>query len=403
MEEKRPDNNHGFAKGFLVGIILAAIITSLVFVAVPRITRSSGSRSAVLDRATEDKVEALADYIQENYYEDVDVEDLKNGLYQGLFDNLDVYSCYYTPEEYKEMFETTLEGSYSGIGASLQQDEQTMIVTVVHVYKDSPAEAAGLLDGDIVLKVDEYDTSDMELSEVVSHIRGEADSTVHLIVYRGTEELEFDIQRKKLSFPTVEHEMLNEQIGYISVSEFTDATTGQFIAALDELKTLGMQALIIDLRNNPGGVLETSCDMLDQILPKGLLVYTEDRDGNRDEIYSTDDISLDVPIAVLINGYSASASEIFTGALQDRDAATIIGTTSYGKGVVQSVRGLQDGSAVKLTTHRYFTPGGTCIQGIGITPDIEIEYEFLGGEEDKYSHELDNQIQKAIEILTDQI
>lgn len=391
--------NRGFAKGFLAGVIIAALVVTLVFSVIPRAGVSYGKNQALLDRETERKVEALSSFIQENYYEDVDVEEIRNGLYQGLFDNLDVYSCYYTPEEYKELFETTLEGSYSGIGASLQQDEETMAVTIVHVYEGTPAEEAGLQEGDMIIRVDDYDTSSMELAEVVSHIRGEENTTVHLEFYRGSEKMSCDVSRRKMSLPTVESEMLSDGVGYISVSEFTDATTQQFSDTLAELSSEGMNSVIIDLRMNPGGVLTTACDMLDEILPEGLIVYTEDREGKKDEIYSTDEKSLDIPLVVLVNGYSASASEIFAGAIQDRGAGTIVGTTTYGKGVVQSVRSLDDGSAIKLTTHRYFTPGGTCIQGIGITPDVEIEYQFLGEEGEKYTHELDNQIQKAIEIL----
>lgn len=389
----------GFAKGFLTGVIIAAVVTSAVFIVVPKIQKHAGSYETVLDKETEQKIETLAALIQSSYYEDVDIENLREGLCQGLFDNLDVYSEYYTAEEYEELYESTLSGTYCGIGASLQQDEETMIVTIVHVYDGSPAKEAGLQEGDVISSVDEYDAASMDLTELVSHIRGEENSTVHLVTYRNGVELEYDIERKNLSLPTVTSDMLENNTGYIAVSEFTEATTDQFTDALNSLSDQGMETLIIDLRSNPGGVLTTVCDMLDEILPKGLIVYTEDRDGNREEYNSTDDKSLDVPLVVLVNDYSASASEIFAGAIQDRDAGTIVGTTTYGKGVVQSIRPLKDGSALKVTTHRYFTPGGTCIQGIGITPDVEIEYEFLGGEEDDYSYELDNQIQKALEVL----
>lgn len=389
----------GFAKGFLTGVIIAAVVTSAVFIVVPKIQKHAGSYETVLDKETEQKIETLAALIQNSYYEDVDIENLREGLCQGLFDNLDVYSEYYTAEEYEELYESTLSGTYCGIGASLQQDEETMIVTIVHVYDGSPAKEAGLQEGDVISSVDEYDAASMDLTELVGHIRGEENSTVHLVTYRNGVELEYDIERKNLSLPTVTSDMLENNTGYIAVSEFTEATTDQFTDALNSLSDQGMETLIIDLRSNPGGVLTTVCDMLDEILPKGLIVYTEDRDGNREEYNSTDDKSLDVPLVVLVNDYSASASEIFAGAIQDRDAGTIVGTTTYGKGVVQSIRPLKDGSALKVTTHRYFTPGGTCIQGIGITPDVEIEYEFLGGEEDDYSYELDNQIQKALEVL----
>ncbi len=387
----------GFIKGFLVGIIAAAaVVVVLSFVG----NHVESSSADVLDESTVEKIETLADYIEENYYEEVDVEDLRNGLYQGLFDNLDIYSQYYTEEEYSELLEDTLEGTYCGIGASLMQDAETMIVTVVRVYDGSPAREAGLMAGDIIYSVDEYDAASMELSELVTHIRGEEETSVHLVTYRNGEEIEYDIERRNMAYPTVVYEMFDENVGYIEISEFAESTEDQFRTALDSLEEQGMEYLIVDLRDNPGGVLTTVCDMLDMILPDGLLLYTEDREGNRTEYTSTDDESLDIPLAVLVNGNSASASEIFAGAVQDRDAGIIIGTTTYGKGVVQSVRSFQDGSAFKLTTHRYFTPGGTCIQDIGITPDDEIEYEFLGGEDDTYSYELDNQIQEAIEQLS---
>lgn len=387
-----------FAKGFLTGVILAAVVVAAVFGILPRL-QNPGGAGRVLDRETENKIEELAAFIQNSYYEDVDVEELREGLYQGLFDNLDVYSQYYTKEQYQQLYEDTLSGTYCGIGASLQQDADTMSVTVVHVYDGSPAQEAGLQEGDIISMVDDYDASSMELTELVSHIRGEESTSVHLVTYRNGEKLEYDIERRNMSLPVVSNAMLSGNTGYISLAEFTESGVDQFRSALTELTDQGMESLIVDLRNNPGGVLDSVCDILDMILPEGLIVYTEDRDGNRQEYYSTDDESLDIPLVVLVNENSASASEIFAGAIQDRNAGTILGTTTYGKGVVQSVRGLEDGSAFKLTTHRYFTPGGTCIQDIGITPDVELEYQFLGGENDTYDYSLDNQIQAALEIL----
>ncbi|MCD8218126.1 MAG: S41 family peptidase [Clostridiales bacterium] len=398
---KRQRGNHGFAKGFLSGMIVAVIAAAAVF-SVASGTGSgllSSTGEKVLDSDTVDKIETLAAYIQNSYYEDVDIEDLRDGLYEGLFENLDVYSQYYTAEEYESLLESSLEGTYCGIGASLQQDTETMMVSVVRVYEGSPAEEAGLEVGDVIYMVDDYEATSMELSELVTHIRGEENTSVHLVTYRNGEEIEYDIERRNLTFPTVSSDMLDGSVGYIAVSEFTDATTEQFSTALDDLQDAGMEALIVDLRSNPGGVLTTVCDMLDEILPEGLILYTEDREGNREEYKSTDDTSLELPLVVLVDENSASASEIFAGAIQDREAGTIVGVTTYGKGVVQSVRTLSDGTAFKVTTHRYYTPGGTCIQDIGITPDVEIEYEFLGGEDDEYSYELDNQIQKALEIL----
>lgn len=393
----------GFWKGVVVGLIFAAAIVFISSAIGSNLRPGSGfgSSADVLDRNTEKKIEALAAYIQETYYEDVDVEELKEGLYAGLFENLDVYSQYYTAEEYQEMYESSVSGTYCGIGASLQQDEDTKNVTIIHVYDGSPAKEAGLLEGDIILTADEIEANGMDLTEFVSHIRGEEGTSVHLTVYREGENniLEFDIERKNLVLPTVSSEMLANNTGYIDVTEFTDNTPEQFSQALEDLKNQGMQSLIVDLRANPGGMLTAVCDMLDEILPAGLLVYTEDKAGDRVEYSSTDEKSLDLPLAVLVDGNSASASEIFAGAVQDRNAGTIVGTTTYGKGVVQTIRTMSDGSAFKITTNKYYTPGGTCIQDIGIEPDVEIEYEFLGDEGETYSYEYDNQIQKALELL----
>ncbi len=403
QKPKKKRKKTGFFKGFLFGVLFTVIIGGgAIGILSGKFFVSQSSYQAVLDSATITKIETLAACIQEYYYEDVDIEDLRAGLFAGLFENLDVYSQYYTEEEYNSLLESSIEGTYCGIGASLQQDADTMLVTIVRVYDGSPAEEAGLQAGDIIYKVDDYEATSMELSELVLCIRGEENTSVHLVTYRDGVCIEYDVVRQNLTYPTVTSEMLDNQVGYIAVSEFTGETTEQFESALQELQEQGMTALLVDLRSNPGGMLTTVCDMLDLILPEGLILYTEDRDGERVEYTTTDDTSLDVPLAVLVDGNSASASEIFAGAVQDRQAGIIVGTTTYGKGVVQSIRTLKDGTAFKLTTNKYFTPNGTCIQGIGITPDVEIEYEFLGGEDDVYSYEFDNQIQKALEVLVNE-
>lgn len=393
----------GFGKGFVTGAIVMAVICGGLFVMTSGVRGLSAS-SDLLDKNTRTKIQSLAQYIQSNYYEDVDTDTLQEGLYAGLFDNLDVYSQYYTADEAKQLFESNISGTYCGIGASLQQDAETKTVTVMHVYDGSPAQEGGLKEGDVIVSADDYEAASMDLTEFVNHIRGEEDTQVHLVIARSgeSENLELDIARKNLVLPTVTNQMLENNTGYIQVTEFTEHTAEQFEEALQTLQNQGMTSLIVDLRSNPGGMLTSVCDMLDDILPKGLLVYTEDRSGKREDYNSTDKKSLDLPLAVLVNGYSASASEIFAGAIQDRKAGTIVGTTTYGKGVVQSILSLKDGSAFKLTTSRYFTPNGTCIQGIGITPDVELDYEFTGPEDAAYSVEYDNQIQKALEILKQQ-
>ena len=402
-KKKKKKKKSGFGKGFAAGAVVMAAICATLFVLTFGVSGLSAG-SGILDNDTKTKIQSLAQYIQSNYYEDVDTETLQEGLYAGLFSNLDEYSQYYTADEAKQLFETNVSGTYCGIGASLQQDAETKTVTVMHVYDGSPAQESGLKEGDVIVSADDYEASSMDLSEFITHIRGEEGTQVHLVITRSgeSENLEFDITRENLVLPTVSNQMLKNNTGYIQVTEFTEHTTEQFEEALQTLQDQGMTALIVDLRSNPGGMLTTVCDMLDDILPEGLLVYTEDRSGNREDYNSTDDKSLDLPLAVLVNGNSASASEIFAGAIQDRKAGTIIGTTTYGKGVVQSILSLKDGSAFKLTTSRYFTPSGTCIQGIGITPDVELEYEFTGPEDAAYSVDYDNQIQKALEILQQQ-
>ena len=400
-KKKRKKKQNGFGKGFFAGVIVMALLSVVIFGVYEYVSGVSVSRTGLLDRTTSKKLQTLAAYIQSNYYEDVDTGTLQEGLYAGLFDNLDVYSQYYTAEEAQHLYDTNVSGTYCGIGASLQQDADTKVVTVMHVYDGSPAQESGLQEGDVIVSADSYEAASTDLSEFITHVRGEEGTQVHLVIARSGESdyLEFDITRKNLVLPTVTQKMLENQTGYIQVTEFTEHTVEQFEDALSELQQEGMTALIVDLRSNPGGMLTSVCSMLDDILPEGLLVYTEDKNGNRQDYNSTDDKSLDLPLAVLVNGNSASASEIFAGAIQDRKAGTIIGTTTYGKGVVQSILSLKDGSAFKLTTSRYFTPNGTCIQGIGIQPDVEIEYEFTGPEDAKYSEEYDNQIQKALDVL----
>ena len=241
----------------------------------------------------------------------------------------------------------------------------------------------------------------MELSDLVQLIRGEEGTTVHLEVYRPAtgEYLSFDVERANVTLPSVASEMLTEEIGYIRIESFETDTAAQFETALAELENAGMHSLVIDLRYNGGGLVDSVVQILDDILPEGLLVYTEDKYGNRQEYKSSGETHFDYPLAVLINEDSASASEIFAGAIQDYEYGTLIGTKTFGKGIVQSLFKLSDGDAVKLTTAKYFTPKGNYIHGVGIEPDIELEYEYLNPDGQSYEMQYDNQIQKAIEVL----
>lgn len=357
------------------------------------------TQEVISDSEVEEKAGTIADILDQYYYEDIDEDALVEGMYAGMVDGVgDPYTCYYTEEEYNSLTETT-SGTYYGIGAVLTQNAETKVVTILHVYSGTPAEEAGVKDGDIIVKVDDVEGDSMELSELVKHIKGEAGTTVHLQLLREEEVVEFDVERRQVEIPTVEYQMLEGNIGLIQISEFSDNTPEQFDEALKDLQSQGMVSMIVDLRDNPGGVLTAVCDMLDEILPEGTLVYTEDKYGNRTD-YDSDEDCIDIPMAVLINGNSASASEIFAGAIKDYEYGTLIGTTSFGKGIVQSIIPLRDGSAVKVTMAKYFTPKGNYIHDVGIDPDIELEYEYAGDKNSDYDPMMDNQVLKAIEVLT---
>lgn len=380
-------------KNFLQGALFGALImlcgTGVV---------SCGIRLSE-DASSEEKLSVLKGLIDENYIGDVDEEALEEGIYKGYIQGLeDPYSVYYNEEETKDLYETT-EGEYSGIGAVLSQDLESGVITLVQIYEGSPAAKAGLKDNDILTKVGDIEVTGMDLSEVVTYIKGEKGTDVDLTVLRGedAEEITVTATRDTVEAQTVKYEMLEGQTGYLSVSEFDSVTYAQYEEALNKLTDQGMTGLIVDLRNNPGGNLNTVCEMLDMVLPKETIVYTEDKDGKRETATSDDEHQINVPMVVLVNGNSASASEIYAGAIQDYGIGKIVGTQTYGKGVVQQIFDLGDGTSVKLTIAEYFTPNGRSIDGEGITPDVEVEYEA-----DENNPEADNQLEKALEVMKEE-
>ena len=241
----------------------------------------------------------------------------------------------------------------------------------------------------------------MEIDSVVAMMKGEAGTIVKVTVVRDgvAEPIELTITRDVIEVETIEYEMLANKIGYILISQFDEVTPGQFKQAIEQLEADGMQGLIIDLRDNPGGLLDAVVDMLDYVLPKGLIVYTEDKYGNKQEYKGNDNHELELPIVVMINGNSASASEIFAAAMQDYKKATLVGTTSFGKGIVQSIIPISDGTAIKLTVSKYFTPNGICIHGTGVKPDVEVDLAEELKQKVVIEHEEDNQLAEAIKVL----
>lgn len=349
------------------------------------------------DRITE-KIKRIQRVIRNNYLFDEDPLSVEEGIYAGMMKGLgDPYTVYYTAEEFAKINEET-SGTYSGIGALLSQDPKTGICTVIKVFKDSPAEDAGLKAQDILFSVNGNEITGEDLDYFVStYIRGESGSKVLMEVLRGEkrEKITLNIVRRAVDVPTVEYEMKEGGIGYIAILQFDLVTPEQFEKAVEALQEMGMTKLILDLRNNPGGVVQSAVKMLDYMLPDGLLVYTAGRSGVGEQYRASDGHEVDLPVAVLINGNSASSSEIFAGAYKDFKAATLVGTKTFGKGIVQFVVPLGDGSAVKLTTQHYYTPSGFDLHGKGIEPDIVIESE----EGDVQNGEKDAQLFKAVEVL----
>lgn len=381
---------------FAAGNLIGWLINSGLFLGKDVAVSSSGKTEAVTTDTTR-KMKAIEDVIHQYYLEDTDAASLENGIYAGMISSLgDPYSAYYSAEELKEM-EQDVEGIYFGIGAYVGIDTATSLPVISGVIEGTPAQEANLRDGDLIYKVDDTLTQGMDTSEVVALIRGEENTTVHLTLIREGEDdyVEVDVTRRKVESPTVNHEMLDNNIGYIQITEFDQVTVDQFTEALAVCKGSGMEGLILDLRSNPGGSLSAVCEIARKILPEGLIVYTEDKYGQRDELTCDGANEIQVPMVVLVNDYSASASEILAGAIQDYEKGIIMGTQTYGKGIVQRVITLSDGSAVKLTISHYYTPKGRNIHEVGVEPDVVVEFDG----EAYYDEGVDNQLEEATKYM----
>ena len=331
------------------------------------------------------------------------MEKEESGIYNGfLFGLNDPYAVYYTPEELASFMDET-NGSYCGIGAMVSQDRKTGVSTIIRVFEGSPAEKAGIRPGDIIFAVGDTEVTGMDLTIMVNnYIKGEEDTNVEITVYREDtgEYVDLTVTRKPVDVQTVTGKMLDDEIGYISVIEFDKVTDAQFKQKIEELNTQGMKKLIVDLRNNPGGELNTVVSMADYVLKDGGRILTvADKEGAEEVYDAKDGHSLEIPMVVLVNGNSASASEVFTGALKDYEAATVVGTQTFGKGIVQTLFPLSDGSAVKLTTNHYYTPNGHDIHGEGIAPDVEVELNEEAAKMPVIPEDMDNQLQEAIRII----
>ncbi|MBR2766459.1 MAG: S41 family peptidase, partial [Blautia sp.] len=387
-----------FLKGAGAGIGLAAVCV-IAWTIGAALGKGAGPKTILSDPAREQKFGYLQELITKSYLEDVDESKLTEGVYAGLVSGLgDPYSKYLTAEEYAATDSST-SGTYVGLGVQMMKNADGY-AEVTAVYEGSAAQGAGMLAGDEIRAIDGADVVPMTTAEIVSAIQNGKEQTV-LTVYRPDtdETLELTATLSEVEIPTVSWELLDGQTGLIRITGFAGVTKGQYDAAMEALRADGMQNLVIDLRDNNGGLLTSACDILREILPEGTIVYTEDKDGNRKEETCDGQQALDMPLAVLVNGSSASAAEIFAGAVKDLGAGTVIGTTTYGKGVVQSIHQLSDGSAVKLTEAKYYTPNGNDINGVGITPDVEVGTDLIYYPGSVLDKELDGQLAQALETV----
>lgn len=408
MEQvERNNQRNGYWSGLLSGLLLAILLFGCIYIGkqvfqifeAKQIGKEAQAEDAeLLNDYTAAKIDVIEDTIRQYYLEEADRGKMEDGIYYGLVNSLeDPYSVYYSAEELQEL-QMSSEGIYYGIGAYISKAATEEYCVISGTIENTPAEEAGLRADDIIYMVDGIDTVGMDISEVVALIKGEEGTQVMLTLVREGEAdyLEIPVERRKIESPTVSSKMLENQIGYIEITEFDDVTEDQFAEALAECKGNGMKALILDLRSNPGGNLSTVCEISRMLLPKGMIVYTEDKYGKRDEYTCDGTRKLEVPAVVLVNGYSASASEILAGALKDHGMATIMGTTTFGKGIVQRVISLSDGSAVKLTVSKYYTPNGNDIHEKGVEPDVVVEFDA----DAYYDEGVDNQLQEAISYLS---
>ena len=360
----------------------------------------SSSEYAIIQRYS--RLQEVMDVIERDYYIPVDEDKLLLGAIDGMTASLgDPYTFYYTPQAMQETTEHQ-SGSYEGIGIHLLTGEDGQLI-VIRAFTGSPAQKAGIRSGDILLEVDGESVNGENVSAMdraVSAIKGELHTFVNLTLRRGEEIIRVDVERDAVTMDRVEYRMLDDGIGYIAIFEFMGNDVELFKAALKDLTAQGMQGLVLDIRSNPGGLLTDVVEIADLLLPEGLTVYTQDRSGKRESYYS-DKEALGIPLVVLINGTSASASEILAGAVQDYGVGTLVGTNSFGKGIVQTIMTFRDdGAGMQLTTSSYYTPSGRSIHGTGIAPDVVVETdEWIYASIAFFTGKEDPQLEKALEIL----
>lgn len=399
MDNRIKEKDNAYKSGLITGLLMGMAIFLLLLVGANIVTKyvdnkqnEDGQTLENIDSVSE-KIKRIESYLDKYYMEDIDEETLVDGLYYGMTASLgDPYTGYYNEEEYTKMTESS-DGEYCGIGVIVRQDSESGDIYVSRVYTNSPAMEAGVKEGDVIYSVNDTMLEGMSSDELVSLIVGKENTEFTMSVKRDGEILDFNLVRRNITVDTVSYEMKANNTGYIKIEEFDGVTTEQVRNAIDDLQSRGMTGIIIDLRDNPGGRLDTLKDIASMFLPKNeLVIYSETKDGKKTEYYTENEAILpDMPMVILVNEESASAAEAFSGAMQCYDRAEIVGTTTFGKGIMQSIFPLGDGTALKITIGKYYLPDGNNIHKKGITPDYEVE-----DSEDGMS---DPQLDKALELL----
>ncbi len=390
------DNNLSkkiFIQSIILTILLTAVIASMITII---LMNNSNKLSAITN-----KLSAIQQIIDKDYLGDIDENKVLDETVKGYVAGLgDEYSEYFTKEELDEYKTNNIEGQYVGVGLYIVQDTQKNAIRVLAPIKGSPAEAAGIISGDYIVKIDDQSFTGDQITEASNKMKGQEGTKVKIQVLRGNETKDFEVERKNVRVNPIESDIYENNIGYIKISTFDEGCSKEFKEKLDDLKSKNIQSLIIDLRNNGGGIVDEATAIADLFTDKdSTLLITKDKSGNEDITYAENDKDIDVPIIVLTNENTASASEILAGALKDNNVAKIVGTTTFGKGVIQELLTMNDGSGLKLTTNEYYTPNRNKINKVGIEPDEKVELP------DEYKNvlavpkEQDTQLNKAIDLL----
>ena len=398
MDTKKAQKIYKIVMLIIITALLSSLITTIIVK--EKITSSSSLNSIISNGGTTGIESALASIrtmLEEEYIGELDDEQMLEMAIKGYVAGVgDEYTEYYTPEEMSQEYDTAM-GNYVGIGIYMVVNYEEGTITVLEPMEGSPAEEVGLQEGDLITKVDGQDVTVDNVTEMSNAIKGEEGSKVKLEITRGEEKLEVEVERKRIEISHIESRMLEDNIGYIQILDFDGGTAEEFRENYENLNNQGATSLIIDIRNNGGGVVDEAIDILEMICDRdSTLLIEKDKDENEVIVKSEEDPFINIPIVVLTNENSASASEILAGALKDNDKATIIGETTYGKGVIQTLYRLTDGSGLKITTNEYVTPNRTTINKVGIEPDIVVE---LPEDIEELTDENDTQLQRAIEEL----